>query len=58
MVTRCEKKSSRLGISRSLIALWLAPKIAMLGIKNKQVYFVLLSLIAIFAVNSEDTCTR
>ncbi|MBQ5776624.1 MAG: hypothetical protein IIW06_06515, partial [Bacteroidaceae bacterium] len=29
-------------------ALWLWPKIAMLGIKNKQVYFVLLSLIALW----------
>ncbi len=48
MVTRCEKYSSKFGISRTLITLWLAPKIAMLGIKNKQVYFVLLSLIAIF----------
>ncbi|MBR6749314.1 MAG: hypothetical protein IKM10_02300, partial [Bacteroidaceae bacterium] len=36
-----------------------ASKIAMLGIKNKYIYFVLLSLIAIFAKNftdEEDTC--
>jgi hypothetical protein len=44
-------------IQLNCAAALVTPKIAALGIKNKQVYFVLLSLIATLAV-AEDSYAR